>query len=184
MPTAIAVLRQMLARVDALEGFTPNDGSQLAELREQMQDEAAGYSRRATSLERSHRRKAAVAYKPNTPGFLRAPRQRPALAARLVGADGPIRGRSFELWSENIIGRSTLCDITIRDAGLSRNHARIQFIDDHYRLIDLGSAHGTAVNRRAVQSARLADGDKVQLGEALFFFELTPPRQLVLPEVR
>jgi Mg-chelatase subunit ChlD len=182
-PTAIAVLRETIARIDALEGFALDDGSHLAELREQMLDEATGYARRATSLERSHRRKSAVAYKPNTPGFLRPRRERPALAARLIGADGPIRDRAFELWTENIVGRSTLCDIAIRDAGLSRNHARIQFIDDHYRLIDLGSAHGTSVNGRPIQSARLAHGDQVQLGEAIFRFEVTSPRPLELPEV-
>jgi Ca-activated chloride channel homolog len=183
-PTAIAVLRQTIERIDALQGFAANDGSHLAELREQMLDEAVGYARRATSLERSHRRKSAVAYKPNTPGFSRATRERPALAARLVGADGPIRDRSFELWTETIIGRSTLCDIAIRDAGLSRNHARIQFLDDHYLLLDLGSAHGTSVNSRPIQSARLADGDQVQLGEAIFRFEMMPSRQLELPAVR
>ena len=183
MSAAISVLQQMLERIGSVEGLVPNDGSHLAELREQMLDELAGYARHATEQERSHRRKAAVAYKPKTPGFGRSARVRPALAARLVGVDGPIRGSSFELSSETIIGRSTLSDIVISDADLGRSHARIQFLDDHYLLVDLGSAHGTSVNGQAVESARLVDGDQVQLGQALFRFELGD-RQMSLSGVR
>jgi hypothetical protein len=71
----------MLARIDALPGFVPNDGSLLAELREQIHDEAARYVRRATHTERAHQCKAALAYKPGTPLFARACPAPPAINA-------------------------------------------------------------------------------------------------------
>jgi hypothetical protein len=51
--SAIAILQQTLARIDALPGFVPNDGSLLGELREQIHDEAASYGRHATHTERA-----------------------------------------------------------------------------------------------------------------------------------
>lgn len=170
--SAIAVLEQMIARVDALPGFVQNDGSLLAELREQMRDEAASYARRATQAERAHQRKAALAYKPGSPAFARAARGRPGIRACLVGTDGPVAGRSHTLWTENIIGRSRQCDITVSSSHLSRQHARIQYLEDHFLLIDLGGAEGSVVNGQAVQSARLADGDRIRLGDATFRFEM------------
>jgi FHA domain-containing protein/von Willebrand factor type A domain-containing protein len=171
-PTAVAILQEMLARIDALPGFVPNDGSLLAELREQIHDESASHGRRATHAERSHQRKAALAYKPGTPAFARASRVQPAIHARLVGVEGPVGSRSYTLWSETIIGRSRQCDIALPTAHLSRNHARIQFLDDHFLLVDLGGPHGSFVNGQAVQSARLVDGDLVRLGDATFRFKV------------
>ncbi len=170
--TAIAILQQMLARIDALPGFVPNDGSLLAELREQIQDEAASYGRRATHTERAHQRKAALAYKLGTPLFAKACPAPPAINARLVGVEGPVGTRSYTLMSENIIGRSRQCDIAVSSPELSRNHARIQFLADHFLLIDLGGAHGSFVNGQAVQSARLQHGDLIRLGDVTFRFEL------------
>jgi hypothetical protein len=42
LPAAATILRQIAARIDATEGFVRNDGSLLAELREQIEDEADG----------------------------------------------------------------------------------------------------------------------------------------------
>lgn len=172
MPAAATILRGMLARIDSLPGFVPNDGSLLAELREQIRDEAASYSRRATDAERAHQRKAALAYKPAAPGFAKASRARPSTSARLVGVEGPVDRSTYALWCENIIGRSPQCDISVPSTQLSRNHARIQFLEDHFLLIDLGGHRGSVINGRAVQSARLVDGDLIRLGDAVFRFEM------------
>lgn len=89
-----------------------------------------------------------------------------------MGVEGPVAGRSYTLVSENIIGRSRQCGIAVSSPQLSRNHARIQFLEDHFLLIDLGGAHGSFVNGQPVQSARLVDGDVIRLGDATFRFEL------------
>jgi len=180
--SAAVTLREAIGRIEALDGFVRNDGSPLAELREQLVDSVARLERRATRRERSHHRKADFAYKPASPYFARSARQRPALAARLVGVEGPASGRVEELWTETLIGRSPLCDVVIDNPSISRNHARIQFVDDHFLIVDLGAAAGTRVNGRELQSARLVDGDVIQLGEAVLRFESAAlPAQGSLP---
>lgn len=176
-PAAVSILQQVIDRIDALPGFAANDGSLLAELREQLHDEAASYRRKATHVERAHRRKAAVAYKTAAPAFAKAARVKPAIHARLVPIEGPAGRRSYPLWSETIIGRSQLCDIPVLSPRLARNHARIQFLEDHFLLIDLGGSEGTLVNGHLVVSARLADGDLIRLGDATFRFEIGPTQR-------
>lgn len=168
---AAAALRQMVARIDASPGFA-RDGSLLAELREQLADEARSYERRGTASERAHRRKAELAYKPVSAGFARPPRRRPRVAARLVGVAGPLAGRAYSLWSENVIGRSPACDIVVADESVNRNHAQIRFVEDHFLVVDLGAANGTMVNGDVIVSARLDDGDVLTVGGAVFRFQL------------
>lgn len=168
---AAATLRQMLQRIDALSGFVRNDGSMLAELREQLADEAARQARRLPHQERAYQRKSELAFKSSSPFHQRAARQRPALSAQLVGVAGPVSGHVFVLWTETIIGRSPRCEIAVAHDSVSRNHARLQFLEDHFLLVDLGATGGTLLNGTSVQSARLAHGDLIQLGEAVFRFE-------------
>ncbi|MCP4639122.1 MAG: GGDEF domain-containing protein, partial [bacterium] len=57
---------------------------------------------------------------------------------------------------------------------VSRQHAKIQHrIDesgDYYEVVDLGSVNGIRVNNLSVESARLRDGDRIQLGDVVFKF--------------
>jgi hypothetical protein len=62
------------------------------------------------------------------------------------------------------IGRLAECDIVVHDAGASRHHAQIRTADGVSTLTDLGSTNGTKVNGRDVQSATLADGDRITVG--------------------
>jgi Ca-activated chloride channel family protein len=172
MPAAAQILRQMIARIDALDGFVRNDGSTLAELREQLEDEAANYERKSTDMERGHQRKAAMMYKMAAAGYSRAARQTPPIPAVLVGIGGPVGGQRFELYAENVIGRSQSNEIVVHSGALSRQHTRILFVNGEYLLQDMGSTNGSRVNHATVNSAKLADGDTVELGDAVFRFEL------------
>lgn len=174
-PAAAAILRQLAARIDALDGFVKNDGSVLAELREQLEDEAANYERKATDLERVHQRKASMQYRSATPGFAQAARHHAAQRAALIGIGGPVAGKQFELYSDNRIGRSSSNEVHVAAESLSRVHARVMFVDDHYRLQDMGSTNGSEVNGSRVTAARLADGDLVKLGDAVFRFRVHQP---------
>jgi Ca-activated chloride channel family protein len=174
-PAAAAILRQMAARIDAAEGFVRNDGSLLAELREQLEDEAANHERNATDLERAHLRKAALSYKLASPGYARGLHQLAPVRAYLVGIGGTVTGQRFELYLETSIGRGSRNDIVIESQMLSRSHTRFLFVDDHYVLQDLGSTNGSRVNGREVQSARLGHGDVIRIGDAEFRFELAAP---------
>ena len=55
---------------------------------------------------------------------------------------------------------------------LSRSHVRILFVGDRYVLQDLGSTHGAMVNGVRVNSADLATGDLIQIGDVELRFEL------------
>lgn len=58
---------------------------------------------------------------------------------------------------------------------VSRKHARITCEDDVWRIEDLGSSNGVFLLREdfeRVQSAELADGDEIALGNARFRFRI------------
>lgn len=172
MPAAAAVLRQMVTRIDGTAGFVTNDGSSLAELREQLIDEAANYERKSTAQERVHQRKATMVYTAGTPGYARIPQPPPAIPAHLVGLIGPVAGQTFVLRAENQLGRSTSNDIVIQSSHLSRGHARIIFAGDRWMLQDLGSTSGSYVNSKKVHSHKLVTGDVIKVGDAELRFEL------------
>ena len=62
------------------------------------------------------------------------------------------------------IGRLAECEVVVHDTGASRRHAQIRTVDGVSTLTDLGSTNGTKVNGRDVQSATLADGDRITVG--------------------
>lgn len=71
------------------------------------------------------------------------------------------------------IGRSAECQLVLRDAKVSRKHCLIQRqgTTSEYWLSDLQSANGTRLNgRRIAQTARLHDGDVVELAGYEFRF--------------
>lgn len=66
--------------------------------------------------------------------------------------------------AEVSIGRGRDAQVRIEDVGISRKHARILHREGEYILQDLGSSNGVFVNGRRVESVRLSDGDRVQVG--------------------
>ena len=172
-PGAAAILREMAARIDRSVGFVRDDGSHLADVREQLEDEAQSYERRSTDAERAHQRKAAYSYKMGTP--MQTPmafRTAAPLAAQLVGVGGPVAGQIHALALENAIGRVNGNDIVIAQGNISKRHTRILFVGDAFMLQDLGSTGGTYVNGQRVSSHRLANGDRITIGDAELRFEI------------
>ncbi|WP_156689129.1 FHA domain-containing protein [Mycobacterium sp. Marseille-P9652] len=96
----------------------------------------------------------------------------------LVVKRGPNAGTRFRL--EHAVmsaGRHPASDIFLDDITVSRRHAEFRKDDDRFRVVDLGSLNSTYVNREPVDSAVLANGDEVQIGNFRLVF-LTGP----LPE--
>jgi serine phosphatase RsbU (regulator of sigma subunit) len=63
------------------------------------------------------------------------------------------------------MGRSQDNTIVLTDASVSRNHARIAFLDTAWWVEDAGSKNGTKVNTRRIEGrAKLKPGDLVTLG--------------------
>ncbi len=78
-----------------------------------------------------------------------------------------------------VIGRAAECGLRCQDPALSRQHARISFVDGAWLLEDLGSANGTTVDGRAVGShhahgrTTLAAGNVISFGGKVSYrFEL------------
>jgi hypothetical protein len=62
------------------------------------------------------------------------------------------------------VGRSSGCDIVIRDPTVSRVHARIDRTPSGWRIVDLDSTNGTRVNGCAISDSPLAPGDDLRIG--------------------
>jgi hypothetical protein len=173
-PGAVALLREMIKLIDASEGFVANDGTPLAEMREQLIDEAANYESKASNAERVHQRKSAMQH---VPTFTPTRRATAAAPAFLVGLSGAAQNTRFPLFVDTSIGRSMDNEIPIEDHSLSRRHARIMYVDHGFALMDLGSTNGCEVNGRKVahDKTKLKHGDIVKLGFIEFRFEEKKP---------
>jgi hypothetical protein len=86
--------------------------------------------------------------------------------ALVVRAGGGRVGETFVPEGERtLIGRSPECDIFLDDVTVSRKHAVVMRSDREFTIEDQGSLNGTFVNRTRIESARLEDGDEVQIGK-------------------
>jgi pSer/pThr/pTyr-binding forkhead associated (FHA) protein len=64
-----------------------------------------------------------------------------------------------------ILGRSSSCERTFDDEGVSGRHALLRAGSDGWRLVDLASTNGTWLNgRRIARPTRVSDGDELRLG--------------------
>jgi len=172
LPAAAEILRQAAARIDATLGFVRNDGSPLAELREQLDDEIANFERKSTDQERVHQRKGSQSYKASSTSYTAVARDVPAIPAQLIALSGAVAGQRFELATHNVLGRSSNSDIVVLSNKLSRSHTRLVLLGDHWMLQDLGTTNGTFVNGKQVQACPLDDGDVIKIGDVELRFKL------------
>jgi len=91
------------------------------------------------------------------------------LITNLVGDESETLLQPQMVWT---LGRNRQVGILLRDSGLSRRHAVIQYITRQgFYMIDLNSMNGTFVNGlRLKQRHLLEDGDRVSLGNTSFVF--------------
>jgi DNA-binding CsgD family transcriptional regulator len=67
-----------------------------------------------------------------------------------------------------LLGRSSKCDIVLRDSSISRRHAKIVVRSDGVlEISDLASRNHVYVNNEPVEIARIAAGDCIRLGAIL-----------------
>ena len=84
----------------------------------------------------------------------------------VIRAGGGRSGETFAVDGERMsIGRSPDAEVFLDDVTVSRNHALLVRRRDGLYIDDLGSLNGTYVNRRRIESHRLADGDELQVGK-------------------
>jgi pSer/pThr/pTyr-binding forkhead associated (FHA) protein len=95
-----------------------------------------------------------------------------ALTQGLLTRKKPDGGKTFVIDSDGLVlGRSTSCDVLIQGATVSRRHAVITWEEDGYWIEDVSSGGGISVNGERHQRVRLASGDQVEIGAALFEYE-------------
>jgi hypothetical protein len=96
------------------------------------------------------------------------------LLCRLTWTNGPLLGRQFLLHQDaTTIGRTAESDITLPDRHVSRNHARVSFLNGQWFLEDLESRNGTLVNGTLIKRpAPLMTGDQIRIGDDVLLFEL------------
>ena len=97
--------------------------------------------------------------------------------ASLVVVSGWEIGKQVELTThEHVVGRSLLANTRINSPSVSREHAKIVRVsesgDECFAVTDLKSSNGTRLNGEPVTSARLQNGDKIQMGDVVFKFVL------------
>ncbi len=174
-PAAASLLRQMIQAIEASVGFVRDDGTPLAELREQLDDEVANYERNASHAERAHQYKAAASYTPTATAGQHDRKRKQAQKApgALVGLSHEVQNTRWPLYADTTIGRSQDNEIPMQHSSLSRRHARVLYVDGEFALMDMGSTNGCAVNGVQLTGGRkvLADGDIVKLGFVEFRFE-------------
>ena len=74
-------------------------------------------------------------------------------------------GRVTLTQGEHVIGRDPDTAARIKDASVSRQHARLRIVGSDATLQDLGSKNGTLLNGQAITSVvRVADGDEIVFG--------------------
>jgi hypothetical protein len=79
---------------------------------------------------------------------------------------------------EYTIGRSSDCDVPIRDDKSSRKHAKLSFEQGDWWVQDLDSANGTKVNGLALimGKVKLKGNDVISIGQAQLRFSLEDPK--------
>ena len=175
-PAAASLLREMIQAIDKSEGFVRDDGSPLAEMREQLQDEVDNYERKASAAEQGHRYKAMAAYTPTAVGSATRSKKKVELAPGfLIGLSHAAQNQRFPLFTDTSIGRSQDNEIPVSEPSLSRRHCRIIFMNGNFVLSDLGSTNGCSVNGQPVwsQAWTLNDKDVIQVGDVEFRLEMT-----------
>jgi pSer/pThr/pTyr-binding forkhead associated (FHA) protein len=114
---------------------------------------------------------------------LKAPKE-PGKHYRLLCMTGKNKGLSYFINSKRIVmGRSDKADVQVLDGKSSREHAELALVGDQYVLTDLGSQNGVIVNDLKVSQHRLADNDKIIIGQTVYKYNQIEVKKAELPAV-
>ena len=68
------------------------------------------------------------------------------------------------------IGRRSTNHLVLNDLRVSRTHAQIRYVNDHFIIFDIGSTGGTYINGERIQQHHLRPGDVISLAGAKLIF--------------
>ncbi len=85
---------------------------------------------------------------------------------------------------QNLIGRTSRCDVRIKHPGISAEHAVIRVLPGSATVEDLGSTNGTRVNGKKIELHTLRHGDQIGVGRErlMYFAELDEAAKFMQPE--
>lgn len=72
------------------------------------------------------------------------------------------------------IGRHSSNDLVLSDPHVSRHHAQLRVIKDHFVIFDVGSMSGLYLNRRRISQATLHAGDVIRIGMINLIYNQDP----------
>lgn len=105
-----------------------------------------------------------------TPAPARPPSRKAKKAPRKVAViEGEnLKGKTFELNGELVIGRSDKCHLMLDDPYVSQVHARLFPRGDAFLVEDMGSTNGTYLNRKRLTApTELKRGDRIKIGKTV-----------------
>ncbi|MFO8057484.1 MAG: FHA domain-containing protein [bacterium] len=88
---------------------------------------------------------------------------------RVVEGTEPGKGYTIHK-SPATIGRDAICNVSINDTKMSRQHAMLMYYPPGFYLKDLGSTNGTFYDDKRVKQAALKNGDRFRVGNTLLEF--------------
>lgn len=91
----------------------------------------------------------------------------------LRGVSGATLGKTYAVTDNAVIGRQPDCDLPIPAEEVSRHHARLKVTAEGVLVEDMGSANGTWINDKRVQSGLLKPGEELRL-DTVRFLLITP----------
>jgi pSer/pThr/pTyr-binding forkhead associated (FHA) protein len=86
----------------------------------------------------------------------------------LRGVSGAAFGKTYPVPGQVTIGRQADCDISVPSEELSRRHAQVRPTPDGLLVEDLGSANGTFINGKRVQTGLMRPGEELRLDTIRF----------------
>jgi pSer/pThr/pTyr-binding forkhead associated (FHA) protein len=94
--------------------------------------------------------------------------------ARLVAESGALEGQTFPIDPGLTLGREQHNSVSMpQNRKASREHCKVwREAPNKYAVADFGSTNGTLVNDAKVVRQSLSDGDRIQVGDTIFRFEL------------
>jgi pSer/pThr/pTyr-binding forkhead associated (FHA) protein len=102
---------------------------------------------------------------------------------RLYILSGADIGKSVDVADGATIGRTPECAVHLRDASVSRHHARIERAAEGWKIVDTQSRNGVSFLGERVAAVALNDGDEFQVGDVHLRFRFSPGEQPAKPEV-
>lgn len=186
---AAATLRALIEKLEKAPGFSPGDGSVLADALEQLVDERIAYERRPSLEQYRAFKRMNMGVDMQAGGWHHIDRQ---LASRkaadiVIGSQGALPAahllvespdgnrQHVDLTGETTIGRGASNTIVLGQ-GVSKRHTRIVGRDGKYMVIDLKSTNGTRVNGRWIDAPHiLQPDDTIAIGDFLLYYRETRP---------